>query len=173
MPIFRHLALRTLFASACLGGMVTAVCAVLPTPAAAQRMEKCAQEGELCRLPYPAEVVYGARGRTTSRFIEGPAVPCSNRVFGDPAPGVNKECFIVMDGRGGYDRDRRARARDGGGWTECAREHEFCEFRGRRMVRYGAKGRFAEGVFRNGVDCGNRAFGDPAPGVSKRCYIQR
>ncbi|CAM5424272.1 hypothetical protein ATER59S_02447 [Aquamicrobium terrae] len=173
MPTARCLAFRTLFASACLGGLVTAVSVALPDAAAAQRMERCAQEGEICRLPYPAEVVYGARGRTTSRFIDSPAVPCSNRVFGDPAPGVSKECFVMLDARRGYDRSRDRRDPGGDGWTACAREHEFCDFRGRKRVRYGARGRFTEDVFRNGVRCDNRSFGDPAPGVSKRCYIQR
>ncbi len=40
--------------------------------------------------PYPAEVVYGTGGQNTSRFIDRPQVTCSNRVFGDPAPGKRK-----------------------------------------------------------------------------------
>ncbi|MCX8572878.1 MULTISPECIES: hypothetical protein [Hyphomicrobiales] len=193
-PIF---SLRTALASLCLGGLLTAGSALLPETASAQRMQPCATEGGTCRLPYPAEVVYGAKGRMTSRFIDGPSVRCSNRVFGDPAPGVRKSCYIVLRGRGrdrdygdggwgdggwnngggwdnggggwgdgGYGEPRRNR------WVACASENDYCDFNGRKRVRYGVPGNFEEGVFRDGVECSNDVFGDPAPGARKRCYVQ-
>ncbi len=82
-------ALKTIVASLCLGGLV-AVLSPLVTPASAAQLQRCASENGVCQLPYPAEVVYGTGGQNTSRFIDRPQVTCSNRVFGDPAPGKRK-----------------------------------------------------------------------------------
>ncbi|WP_306797008.1 hypothetical protein [Mesorhizobium sp. GbtcB19] len=63
---------------------------------------------------------------------------------------------------------------DRGEWVACAREGEFCDFRGRAVVRFGARGQYTQDVFRNGVECSNDAFGeDPAPDVQKRCYVRQ
>ncbi len=177
-----HVSIRTALALICLSGLVAAASAIFPTAASAQRLQRCADEGGTCRLPYPAEVVYGARGQMTSRFFDRPAVSCSNRVFGDPAPGRDKACYIVRRGGGqdygdnddeNYGDDYGSRP-DRGGWIACAREKEFCDFGGRKLVRYGARGQYTQGVFRNGVRCGNNAFGeDPAPGEHKRCYYRQ
>ncbi|PWK72679.1 hypothetical protein C8K44_105120 [Aminobacter sp. AP02] len=171
MPIAHTLTMRTAIASICIGSLAALVSTLTPSPASAQRLIRCASEGGTCRLPFPAEVVYGAQGMTTSRFIDGPAVRCSNRVFGDPAPGLRKECYVVQRGRGGYDdgeygEPRRKR------WVVCANENQFCDFYGRKRVRYGTIGQYEEGVFRDGVDCDNDTFGDPVPGTRKRCYVQ-
>lgn len=167
--------------------------------ASAQETRQCAQEGGICRLPYPTEVIYGKGRRTTSRFINNPTVPCTNNVFGDPSPGRGKSCsYVVRDngrggygrdqGRGDYGRDGYGRGRDGrdgygrdrdygrdngrgGQWQRCAREGQFCDFSGRKTVRYGTQERFVERVFRGGVSCDNRTFGDPDRGNAKSCYI--
>ncbi|MDX8441988.1 hypothetical protein [Mesorhizobium australafricanum] len=177
--------IRMVFAAICFVGLAAAATALFPATASAQQLRRCAREGGICRLPYPAEVVYGARGRTTSRFFGRRAVPCSNRVFGDPAPGREKACYFVARGRGDYGGDNNygdnnygddeyGSRPDRGEWVACAREGEFCDFRGRAVVRYGARGRYAQDVFRNGVDCSNDTFGDdPAPGAHKNCYIRQ
>ncbi len=164
---------KKMVASLCLGGVMTMVSPLLATSASAAELQRCASEGGICRLPYPAEVVYGTGGRNTSRFIDRPEVPCSNRVFNDPAPGKKKSCSFVVRDR--YDRpgrpdlpDRYDRDRD---WRPCAKEGGYCDFYGRKRVRYGAKGRFIERTFRDGVDCDNYSFGDPAPGKGKACYV--
>ncbi|WP_246686766.1 hypothetical protein [Mesorhizobium sp. B2-4-19] len=171
MSIAPNIPMRTLFTLMYLGGATMVATALFPATASADRLQQCAREGGLCRLPYPAEVVYGARGRTTSRYFERDAVPCSNRVFGDPAPGAAKSCFIVMRGRDqsddNYDEPRRER------WAACADEGDYCDFYGRKVVRYGARGQFTQDVFRNGVQCDNDTFGDPAPGRGKRCYVRQ
>ncbi|ESY83948.1 hypothetical protein X739_22545 [Mesorhizobium sp. LNHC220B00] len=171
MSIAPNISTRTIFTLLCLGGATAAASVLFPAAASADRLQRCAREGEICRLPYPAEVVYGARGRTTSRYIERNAIPCSNRIFGDPAPGREKFCFIVKRDRDesndDYDQPRRER------WAVCAEEGEFCDFYGRKVVRYGARGRFTQDVFRNGVQCDNDAFGDPAPDQGKRCYVMQ
>lgn len=171
MSIAPNIPMRTIFTLTYLGVVTTVATALFPATASADRLQPCAREGGICRLPYPAEVVYGARGRTTSRFIERNSIPCSNRVFGDPAPGQAKSCSIVLRDRGqsddSYDEPRRER------WVACAEEGEFCDFYGRKVVRYGARGRFTQDVFRNGVQCDNDSFGDPAPDAGKRCYIKQ
>ena len=138
------------------------------TPSAsAQDLISCAREGGFCRVPYPTEVVYGVPGRSISRYVEGRGIPCSNEAFGDdPAPGVGKHCSFV-GGRG-----RRSDSGRGGGWRTCAQENGFCEFRGKRLVRYGREGSYRERTFRNGVPCNNQSFGDPAPGVPKVCQVR-
>ncbi len=166
--------------------------AIGPVPAGAAQLQRCANENGVCQLPYPAEVVYGTGGQNTSRFIEKSQVTCSNRVFGDPAPGKMKSCSFVVRDRNEDRRDNRRNdwrenrfdeSRDDwrdnrrddrrrGEWEQCAKEKGFCDFDGRKRVRYGADGRFTEDVFRNGVPCDNRAFGDPARGKAKACYIQ-
>ncbi|SFO80341.1 hypothetical protein SAMN03159463_03015 [Mesorhizobium sp. NFR06] len=176
-PVFL---MRMALAVICLVGLAATATALFPTAASAQQLRRCAHEGGMCRLPYPAEVVYGARGRTTSRFFYSQAVPCSNRVFGDPAPGREKACYFVARGRGDYGNDNDYGDDDYGSrpgrgeWVACAREGEYCDFRGRALVRYGARGQYTQDVFRNGVRCGNDAFGDdPAPGAHKRCYVRQ
>ena len=171
MSIAPNASMRIVFTLIFLSGLATAASALFPNRASADRLEPCAREGGTCRLRYPAEVVFRAQGRTTSRFFERDAVPCTTRVFGDPAPGRPKTCYIVLRDRGesdgDYDQPRPNR------WTACADEGEFCDFRGRKVVRYGARGRFTEDVFRNGVECDNQTFGDPARGAKKRCYIRQ
>jgi alpha-L-rhamnosidase len=58
-----------------------------------------------------------------------------------------------------------------GTWTFCTNEGSgaSCAFTGTRQVRFGADGRYAYGTFTSSVPCSNGVFGDPAPGVLKRC----
>lgn len=161
--------------------------------ASAQEVQVCAREGGVCRIPYPTEVIYGNGRRVTSRFINQPEVRCSNSVFGDPARGAGKACsYVVRDegrNRGGYrgrddygrndygrGRDNHGngsygRGRDRGQWQQCAREGQYCDFSGRKRVRYGTTDRYVEREFRNGVRCDNRSFGDPDRGNAKGCYV--
>lgn len=176
--------IRAALAFICLAGLVAAASALFPATASAQQLRRCAEEGGVCRLPYPAEVIYGARGRTTSRFFDRPAVRCSNRAFGeDPAPGHVKACYFVARGYGdnnNYGDDNNYGGGDygsrpgRGGWVPCANEGDFCDFSGRAVVRFGARGQYTQDVFRDGVECSNDAFGeDPAPDVPKRCYVRQ
>jgi hypothetical protein len=57
----------------------------------------------------------------------------------------------------------------------CASEGGFCRVPYPTRVIYGARGRSAERFARGeGVSCSNSVFGDPAPGVPKRCaFIAR
>lgn len=156
------------YALATAGGFVAMLVAI--PSAFAQDLVPCARENGFCRTPYPTTVVYGVRGATTAQEV-GRGIQCSNGAFGDPAPGVVKQCWYVARRPGpgpgpGYG--------DGGfNWRPCASEGQFCSFSGTRSVRYGANGRFVERVARNGILCGNPAFGrDPSKGDTKSCYVR-
>jgi hypothetical protein len=144
--------------------MATAICigvsiSALSGASAQPNLVPCAEENGFCRVPYPTRVFYGVPGQQATRDVSERGIPCSNEVFGDPAPGVPKHCLYLA--RGIDVPDQRV----------CAWENEFCNFRGDRRVRYGAEGRFVEGIHRNGVNCDNQTFGDPIPGVRKFCQI--
>ena len=53
----------------------------------------CAAEGGLCAFTGTQEVRYGANGSYVYRTLSDSAV-CINAVFGDPIPGVAKECAL-------------------------------------------------------------------------------
>jgi hypothetical protein len=137
---------------------------------AAGPWEWCAGEGEVCRLPGPATVRYGSDGRYHYERFRGGSVRCDNRTFGDPAPRRGKGCEFQREGGhgGGWS--------DGGSgrWVVCAHEGGYCDFSGRRAVRYGADdGRYVVRQFRGGVECSNAAFGeDPAPRRRTSCALE-
>jgi hypothetical protein len=55
----------------------------------------CADEGGFCGFQGTARVVYGAGSQVTSRLVTN-GVPCTNSVFGDPAPGQRKSCYVLL-----------------------------------------------------------------------------
>ncbi|HVK90291.1 MAG TPA: hypothetical protein VM468_02580 [Mycoplana sp.] len=61
------------------------------------------------------------------------------------------------------------------GLVLCADENGFCRLPYPTRVIYGVPGRSAERDVRGGgIPCSNQAFGDPAPGIPKRCaYVAR
>jgi hypothetical protein len=56
-------------------------------------------------------------------------------------------------------------------YVHCANENQTCSFSGTKNVRYGANGSYAYRTLTNGAACNNATFGDPAPGVAKKCSI--
>ncbi len=67
--------------------------------------------------------------------------------------------------------DRYKQICDLSAFKECANERERCEFSGVRTVRYGDGTTFAYNIVENGTECTNTVFGDPVPGVKKKCYV--
>ncbi|TXK80373.1 hemoblobin-interacting domain-containing protein [Paenibacillus sp. N3.4] len=61
---------------------------------------------------------------------------------------------------------------DNSDWKFCVNESNLCSFEGTKEVRYGTDGSYHNGIFTNSVLCNNAAFGDPAPGRAKQCYIR-
>lgn len=53
----------------------------------------CAAERGFCNFRGTAVVRYGAQGRFSQRTGRN-GLPCNNGVFGDPAPGLVKQCYV-------------------------------------------------------------------------------
>merc|ERR1711998_783244 len=58
------------------------------------------------------------------------------------------------------------------GWKYCAGENKQCSFRGKAVVKFGAKGKWSRRTKVNGTRCANNVFGDPIPGTVKKCYYK-
>lgn len=126
---------------------------------AAFPVQRCAEEDGRCRFVATRVVFYGAGDRYAALPMTNGAA-CTNAVFGDPAPGVRKACYLDVGAPA-----RRA--------VLCANEDGRCTFTGSRFVYYGAGDRYAVRLLTNGADCTNAVFGDPVPGVRKVCYLAR
>jgi probable HAF family extracellular repeat protein len=119
----------------------------------------CANEDHTCSFPDTRLVRYGANDRYFQRSLTGP-VACSNAVFGDPVPGVDKSCSFLND----------PPVPDT--WTYCGAEAtaEICAFFGTRLVRYGASGSYVYKTATRSIRCTTPLFSaDPAVGVDKTC----
>ena len=55
-------------------------------------------------------------------------------------------------------------------WTACASERGVCAFSGKHDIKYGSDTRYVILTVSGGTPCNNRVFGDPAPGMQKRCW---
>jgi probable HAF family extracellular repeat protein len=119
----------------------------------------CAPEGGVCAFTGRMEVRYGANGSFVVKTLTNDTA-CTNKVFGDPAPDMPKQCAL-----------RTAPTPPPTEWTFCAPEGGVCAFTGRMDVRYGANGSFVVKTLTNGTECTNKVFGDPAPDVAKSCSL--
>lgn len=139
------------------GQTVTLECPAVPThtqPAGGQ----CASEGQRCEFKGKATVFYGAKTSWVAKHYEN-GVLCSTAVFGDVAPGVGKQCYVL-----GQQASRPA-------GTPCAADGQRCGFSGTASVYYGAQEKWVVRQFDNGVDCTSKVFGDPAPHARKECFF--
>ncbi|MCG6118292.1 MAG: hypothetical protein MEQ07_08890 [Aquimonas sp.] len=137
--------------------------------------ERCAREGELCRVQGRSVVRYGADGRFTERSVRRGSIACTNGNFGDPAPGRRKFCDVRPEfgGVGGDAIGGLPPGQGMGPWQYCAREGDYCRPPGPAFVRYGVDGRFFVRRVDGGViACTNGTFGDPARRETKRCDYQ-
>ena len=113
----------------------------------------CASEGGDCRFSGTTQVRYGANGTYVYQTFTD-STPCTNAVFGDPAPGAAKSCAVTSTE-----------------WTLCSSEGGFCAFSGTKDVRYGANGLYVYAAATDGIACSNSVFGDPAPNLPKQCAM--
>jgi parallel beta-helix repeat protein len=145
---------------------VWSVCLVLPlgvaafvltAPASASAQSTdwtfCAAEGGSCSFSGTTQVRYGASGAYVYETLTD-GTPCTNAVFGDPAPGIAKSCAVTSSE-----------------WAFCTTEGSFCAFSGTKDVRYGANGVYVYKAATDGIACSNSVFGDPAPNVPKQCAM--
>ncbi|GHF36451.1 hypothetical protein HNQ07_001322 [Deinococcus metalli] len=100
-------------------------------------------------------VRYGADTRWLTKTVTNSG-SCTNAFFGgDPAPGVTKACYVVATSA-----------------SKLADEYGNFTVSGTQTVRYGADTRWLTKTVTNSGSCTNAFFGgDPAPGVTKACYI--
>ncbi len=56
-------------------------------------------------------------------------------------------------------------------WQDCAAEGGTCRVKGAARVRFGAQGQYAYAPMRDAVSCNVKTFGDPLPGMPKRCEV--
>jgi hypothetical protein len=152
----------------------------------------CAAERGFCRFSGTEQVRYGTSNRYVVLTLTG-GKPCNNSVFGDPAPGSQKNCWIVhtsatnaaappdpdatlvADGTDARSQDPPPAAtaaphRAAITWTACASERGTCAFSGTHDVKYGSDSKYVILTFTGGTACDNTVFGDPAPGAQKRCW---
>jgi hypothetical protein len=73
---------------------VVATAVLAWSPVAHAEWVHCATEGGFCHAPAGAMIHYGREGAFAHRRSPPGGLPCSNDVFGDPIPGVHKECFL-------------------------------------------------------------------------------
>ena len=130
-----------------------------PEPSPSILWLNCAKENQFCNFPDTRTVRYGA-GSTWVHRILTDGTSCSNSVFGDPLPGVGKECYVE------YNQSLPIE------FSNCANENNYCAFSGLKIVRYGKNSTWRYGIFDNGISCSNSVFGDPLPGVYKECQIE-
>lgn len=140
---------------------VRKACYVAGVASPARRSAFCANEDQRCRFSGTQYVYYGAGDRFVARSLSN-GVNCSNAVFGDPAPGVRKACYLA---------EAIGSAVSAPGGRSCADEGGYCRFNGARYVYYGAGDHYVARRLTNGTECTNTVFGDPTPGVRKACYL--
>ena len=143
-------------------------------PAWADEWVTCAIEDAYCRVDGTGTVRFGADNRWVTQKIQG-GINCSRGAFGDPAPGVRKSCQVFVQRRAERREERRDERRDdrfdARTWVKCANEDGYCKVNGSEIVKYGAGNQWATRKVNGGVRCSPAAFGDPAVGVHKACYI--
>lgn len=162
---------------ALVAALLPLVCTLVAPPALAQSdWQRCADEGSQCRFSGEALVRFGADGRYTFGVMRDGA-DCDTDTFGDPAPGVRKRCEISRNWRDAETyrgwRHRPDAGSGAGGWRFCADEGRTCDAgNGSAEVRFGANGRYATRTVTGRIECNTGRFGDPAPGVRKRCEVR-
>lgn len=132
----------------------------------------CATERQTCSFTGTRSVRYGTTTNYVTRTFTG-GVACSNAVFGDPAYGQTKTCWISQATTATTTTTAPAPTTTTSSsttWTQCAIENQSCAFTGTRSVRYGTTSQFVTATYTGGVACNNSTFGDPAVGQTKTCW---
>jgi hypothetical protein len=138
---------------------VVKACYAQSAPPGTDTWAACASENGTCSFSGVMTIAYGANGSYDYATLGGGA-GCNNTVFGDPAVGTVKSCFVI-----GAPPTFTT-------WTSCSAENGTCSFSGTHEVAYGANGQYFYGSFTGGAGCNNSVFGDPAFGSVKTCYVQ-
>lgn len=137
----------------------------------------CAVEGGTCPSGDVQELWYGADTRWVVAPTIGDAL-CSHTVFGDPAPYASKRCYArpysgtwtpPLPTLGPIEQRSNALPADA---VDCSGENGSCAFSGLQELWYGADTQWKVAPAVGPASCNFRIYGDPAPGVAKRCYVR-
>lgn len=147
----------------------------------------CANEGQQCSYTGTGRVAFGANGKFEYKNVSR-GLACTNAAFGrDPVPGTPKKCYVRLDRADGRitsqprtnttprnnEKNESTNKQDPpNGYIFCANEGQSCNTGDNDLtsIAYGANGKYKYRSIRNAVACNNSVFGDPAPGVSKKCF---
>jgi hypothetical protein len=162
-----HLAQRSILCAGISTMLLASSAAFSPvaaqTPPADTSWTFCVAEGSICNFSGTKTVRFGANGTYDYKTATG-SIPCSDNGFTDPLPGVRKSCDIANT----TTTTTTTTTSPTTTWTRCATEGAYCVFPGTKKVRYGANGTFVTKIT-GSIECSNRTFGDPIPGVRKAC----
>lgn len=128
-------------------------------PSTTNAWVQCAAENATCAFTGKMTVAFGANG-SYKYATETNGVACTTGVFGDPAYGVAKACYLISSPNSTTT------------WTLCATQNSTCSFSGTHEVAYGADGAYVYGSFTNGTACSDTAFGNPISNIVQSCYYQ-
>jgi len=123
----------------------------------------CRSQNGMCPFTGTFQVAYGRDGLFTYQTHED-GVSCTKAIFGDPAPGRWKHCWLREPSTA------EPEAPEGDDWNFCGNEGDTCNFNDYREVAYGKGGNFFYGTYYASVSCTNSEFGDPVPGQGKYCW---
>lgn len=129
-----------------------------------------ANAGEEVSVSGRVDIAFGAAGQFNYLYGRTADVACNAETFGDPSPGVDKQCFTRIS----------ADASAPQGYVFIADEDESFEVKGTMNIAFGADGNFNyrynlycdRDCSEMTVACDIATFGDPAPWVEKQCYYQ-
>jgi hypothetical protein len=119
---------------------------------------QCAVENGTCAVSGNSVIAFGAGGRFNYVGASS-ATTCGTAVFGDPASGVVKACYL------------ESAPPTANIWARCASENGTCSFSGVLTVAYGANGSYKYATLGGGTGCNSSVFGDPTPGTAKACLL--
>ena len=132
-----------------------------PTPTASSYVwTQCATENGTCSYSGVMTIAFGANGAYRYATLGGGGTACTDTVFGDPAYGSTKTCYLM------------APPPQFTHWDLCATSGGSCKFSGTQEVAYGANGRYTYGSFTNGVSCTASDLGNPNASGTTHCYVQ-
>jgi Bacterial alpha-L-rhamnosidase 6 hairpin glycosidase domain len=135
-------------------------CYVEAAPPTTNVWSQCAAENGTCSFSGVMTVAFGANGSYKYATLGSGGTACTDGVFGDPAPGTVKACYLIGP------------PPTFATWTACGAENGTCSFTGTQEVAFGANGQYFYGSFTGSTPCNDTAFGDPAYGTVKACYVQ-
>jgi len=142
----------------------TALTAALPYCASAQTM--IAGQSGAFTLSNTTAVSYGANGAFNTKTLIAGSYVCGDPLFGDPAWGVPKACYVQAPTSASASSTSTATA-----LTMLTGQSGSFKLTSTSTIAYGWGTLMTQKSLASGsYVCGDQLFGDPAPGKAKACY---